>query len=90
MKTLFRSEQNKANCTFGAASSSCAFSITRVLGTVLAVSIIIFAIISHSVICISIISIISIIWLMLSAIINEKNMIKNEIGYSQKNSYAAA
>ncbi len=87
MKTLFRSEQNKANCTFGAASSSCAFSITRVLGTVLAVSIIIFAIISRSVICISIISI---IWLMLSAIINEKNMIKNEIGYSQKNSYAAA
>ena len=84
MKTLFKSEQNKANCTFGAASSSCAFSIIRVLGTVLAVSIIIFAIISHSVICISI------IWLMLSAIINEKNMIKNEIGYSQKNSYAAA
>ena len=54
MKSLFKSEQNKANRTFGVASSSCAFSVIRVLGTVLAVSIIIFAIISHSVISISI------------------------------------
>ena len=83
MKTLFQSEQNKANCTFGAASSSCAFSIIRVLGTVLAVSIIIFAIISHS--------IISIMWLMLSAIIIKgKNFTLNEIGYSQKKTCAAA
>ncbi len=85
MKSLFKSEQNKANCTFGVASSSCAFSVIRVLGTVLAVSIIIFAIISHSVISISII-----IWLILSVIIKGKNLIVNEIGYSQKSPLAAA
>lgn len=87
MKSLFKSEQNKANRTFGvASSSSCAFSVIRVLGTVLAVSIIIFAIISHSVISISII-----IWLILSVIIIKgKNLIVNEIGYSQKSPLAAA
>lgn len=86
MKSLFKSEQNKANRTFGVASSSCAFSVIRVFGTVLAVSIIIFAIISHSVISISII-----IWLILSVIIiKEKNLIVNEIGYSQKSPLAAA
>ena len=86
MKSLFKSEQNKANRTFGVASSSCAFSVIRVLGTVLAVSIIIFAIISHSVISISII-----IWLILSVIIiKEKNLIVNEIGYSQNCPLAAA
>ena len=85
MKSLFKSEQNKANRTFGVASS-CAFSVIRVLGTVLAVSIIIFAIISHSVISISII-----IWLILSVIIIKgKNLIVNEIGYSQKSPLAAA
>lgn len=86
MKSLFKSEQNKANRTFGVDSSSCAFSVIRVLGTVLAVSIIIFAIISHSVISISII-----IWLILSVIIIKgKNLIVNEIGYSQKSPLAAA
>ena len=38
MKTLFQSMTNKAGCTFGAVSSSCACSLIHALGTVLAVS----------------------------------------------------
>ena len=84
MKSLFKSEQNKANRTFGVASSSCAFSVIRVLGTVLAVSLFVIAIIS--------VSVISIIWIIMlsSIIITTYSLINNKIGYSQKNLYAAA
>ncbi len=78
---------NKAGCTFGAVSSSCACSLIHALGTVLAVSLFVIAIIS-----ISVISIISIIWIIMlsSIIIAVYSLINNKIGYSQKNLYAAA
>ena len=84
MKTLFQSMTNKAGCTFGAVSSSCACSLIHALGTVLAVSLFVIAIIS--------VSVISIMWIIMlsSIIITTYSLINNKIGYSQKNLYAAA
>lgn len=75
MKAFFSSKQNKANCTFGGVSS-CAFSAMLALGTVLAVSIFVFAIISYR--------IISIIWIIaLYFIITRKISYTDKRGYSQ-------
>lgn len=82
MKAFFSSKQNKADCTFGGAFSSRAFSVILALGTVLAVSIFVFAIIYSR--------IISIIWILaLSIIITRKILYSDKKAYSQNDFIAA-